>query len=168
MSFSNKPSYLLNIKVESNNPKVKEYYANFELHHKGDSGIDLYNFSQIEVPFLKVGTIDFEIKCEMICLETNKYVSYYLVPRSSISSTAFQLANSVGIIDAGYRGNIKAKIRCFDEANYILYPGSYFQIVAPDLGMIKVNVVSELKKTSRDEGGFGSTNEPIHSVNLFV
>jgi dUTP pyrophosphatase len=167
MSFQ-KPKYQLNIMVSSNNPKVKDYYANFMNHHDGDSGIDLYNFNPVEVEFLKVGTVDLEIKCEMLSINTNEYVSYYLVPRSSISKTPFQLANSVGIIDAGYRGNIMAKIRCFDPNGATLPPGAHFQIIAPDLGPIRVNIVGELKKTSRDNGGFGSTNQMIHSVNLFV
>jgi dUTP pyrophosphatase len=77
------------------------------------------------------------------------------------------MANSVGIIDAGYRGNIMAKIRCFDQNNATLSRGSYFQIVAPDLGPIKVNIVSELKDTSRNENGFGSTNS-THPFGLFV
>jgi dUTPase len=33
---------------------------------------------------------------------------FYLYPRSSISKTNLRLANSVGIIDSGYRGNILA------------------------------------------------------------
>ena len=167
MSFQN-TKYQLNIMTTSNNDKVKEYYANFMNHHNGDSGIDLYNFNPVEVDFLKVGTVDLEIKCEMFSLDTNEYVSYYLVPRSSISKTSFQLANSVGIIDAGYRGNIMAKIRCFDQDGATLPPGAHFQIVAPDLGPIKVNIVGELKKTTRDNGGFGSTNQPLHSLNLFI
>lgn len=168
MSFQTKPAYQLNIQTNSNNEKVKEYYANFMHHHEGDSGIDLYNFSPVTVDFLKVGTVDFEIKCEMLCLETNKYVSYLLLPRSSISKTAFMMANSVGLIDAGYRGNIMAKIRCFDESNNTLPVGAHFQIVAPDLGPIKVNIVSDLKKTSRDDGGFGSTNQSVHPFGLFI
>ena len=49
------------------------------------------------------------------------YVSYYLYPRSSVSTkTPLRLANSVGIIDSGYRGNIKA---VFDINQ------SYFNIV---------------------------------------
>jgi len=167
MSFQTEPKYLLNILTKSPNDKVKEYYHKFESHHMGDSGIDLYNFNSVDVEFLKVGTIDYEIKCEMINLHTNEYCSYYLVPRSSLSKTPFQMANSVGIIDAGYRGNIMAKIRCFDQNNATLNKGSYFQIVAPDLGPIKVNIVGELKDTSRNENGFGSTNNN-HPFGLFV
>ena len=43
------------------------------------------------------------------------YVGYYLYSRSSTGSkTPLRLSNSVGIIDSGYRGNIKA---CFDNIN---------------------------------------------------
>ena len=40
---------------------------------------------------------------------------YYLYPRSSISKTPLRLCNSVGIIDAGYRGNIMAFVDNIDE-----------------------------------------------------
>ena len=158
MSFS-KAKYQLNVMVSSENSRVHEFYSNFTSHHDGDSGIDLYNFNAFPVNFLQVGTVDFEIKCEMIDLETNAYVSYYLVPRSSISKTPFQLANSVGIIDAGYRGNLMAKVRCFEENGAVMKQGSFFQIVAPDLKPIRVNMVASLSDTTRNDGGFGSTTE---------
>lgn len=152
--------YLLRIAITSTNPKVKEFYENFKMNHQGDSGIDLYN-NTITIEPLKIGTIDFGIKCEMIDLVSNEYASYYLVPRSSIANTNFQLANSIGIIDAGYRGNIKAKIRCFSNEADTLPTGSHFQIVSPDLKPIRIDIVPEssLSITSRNEGGFGSTNK---------
>jgi dUTP pyrophosphatase len=156
-----KPKYQLNIKVCSTEPDVVNFYKNFTSHHLGDSGIDLYNFETLAVGHFEVGTIDFKIQCEMINLKTNEYCSYYLYPRSSLSKTCFQLANSVGIIDAGYRGSIMAKVRCFETDSRkpgILYPGSYFQITAPDLEPIKVQVVESLSSTTRNDGGFGSTN----------
>jgi dUTP pyrophosphatase len=157
MSFP-KSKYQLNVMVDSSNPRVKEHYESFTSHHDGDSGVDLYNFKDIPVEFLRVGTVDFEIKCEMVDMDTNEFTSYYLVPRSSISKTSFQLANSVGIIDAGYRGNLMAKVRCFEENGAVMRQGSHFQIVAPDLKPIKVNVVNCISDTSRNDGGFGSTN----------
>jgi dUTP pyrophosphatase len=148
--------YLLRIKVCSTNPKIMEFYKNFKLNHNGDSGIDLYNDS-ITINTFQVGTIDFGIKCEMIDLYSDQYVSYYLVPRSSIANTNFQLANSIGIIDAGYRGPLKAKIRCFHNVNDTLNEGSYFQIVSPDLKPIVIEIVENLSDTTRGSGGFGST-----------
>jgi len=138
---------------------VKEFYSRFTSHHLGDSGIDLVFNEEVLVDSFAVGTLDFGIQCEMIDTESNTFSSYYLVPRSSIANTNFQLANSVGIIDAAYRGNIKAKVRNFNSQMPITFPkGSYFQIIAPDLKPIKVQLVEQLSGTTRNDGGFGSTN----------
>ena len=150
--------YQLNIKIMCDNDNIINHYKQFSSHHLGDSGIDLFN-ETVVVPFLQVGTIDFQIQAEMIDLETNMYSSYRLAPRSSISKTGFQLANSEGIIDAGYRGNLMAKIRQFDNNNTSLPFGSYFQLVSPDLKPIKVVLVDSLSETTRASGGFGSTNK---------
>jgi dUTP pyrophosphatase len=157
MSFQ-KPKYQLNIKIVNNIDNLKNYYKNFTYHHNGDSGIDLFN-DEIKVDYLKIGTIDFNIQCEMLNLTTNELCSYYLLPRSSISNTGFILANSVGLIDAGYRGNIKAKILNVSVDNdNTLKLGSFFQIVGPTLEPIIIKIVTELTSTSRNAGGFGSTN----------
>lgn len=159
------PVYQLNIKISNQDYKkmLLEYYGNISSFYNGDSGVDLYSNDEIIVEQFKVGTVDMNIQCEMINIQTQKFVSYYLVPRSSISNTSFQLANSVGIIDAGYRGNIKAKVRNFNS-NETLPPGRYFQIVSPDLKPIKVNIVEELSVTARGFFGFGSTT-PVPMTN---
>jgi dUTP pyrophosphatase len=156
-----KPKYQLNIKFNTDKKDVREFYNEFVSHHQGDSGIDLVFNDDLTVNTFAVGTLDFGIQCEMIDMESNTYSSYYLVPRSSISNTPFQLANSIGIIDAGYRGNIKAKVRNFNLLPDTFPKGSHFQIVAPDLKPIKVNLVEELSETTRNDGSFGSTNKKI-------
>ena len=155
--------YQLNIKiVKKNNIKeIFNYYSSFINHHNGDSGIDLITLDDIipGIEPLSVETIDFQIQCEMIDLETNNFTSYYLVPRSSISKTNLMMANSIGIIDAGYRGNIMAKVRNMSFAKESINKNTcLFQIIAPDLKPIIVNIVDELSITTRDDGGFGSTN----------
>ena len=157
MSFQS-VKYQLNVKVVSNNDKLLEYYQSFTNYHNGDSGIDLYSFESNPTQIFDVETIDFNIQCEMIDLTDNTYCSYYLVPRSSLSKTPYQLANSIGIIDAGYRGNLMAKIRCFNDTPTKLLEGKWFQIIAPDLRPIRVNLVMELSDTTRGTSGFGSTN----------
>jgi dUTP pyrophosphatase len=154
MSDFQKIKYQLNIIVENND--FLNFYSTFTCHNDGDSGIDLINNSIICEPF-QVATIDFNIKCEMIDIENNTYSSYYLVPRSSLANTSFQMANSIGIIDAGYRGNIKAKIRNISLNTSTLDYNSYFQIISPDLKPIKLNIVSSLSTTKRGDGAFGST-----------
>jgi len=63
-------------------------------------------------------------------------LSFYIAPRSSISKTPFRLANSIGIIDSGYKGYTEEKQDCigamfdfhpqlFDEARHerLIRPG---------------------------------------------
>jgi dUTP pyrophosphatase len=155
----NNVKYQLNIKILNND--LYNYYSKFTNYHNGDSGIDLItpdNIINIE-PF-KVETIDYQIQCEMVELDTNTLTSYYLVPRSSISKTNFMMANSVGIIDAGYRGNIMAKVRNMNplDNENINKESCLFQIIAPDLKPIKINIVNELSITTRNDNCFGSTN----------
>jgi dUTP pyrophosphatase len=152
-------TYQLNIMIcdENEQENLTNFYSKFNYHYDGDSGIDLYN-NKLLIDSFAVGTLNFNIKCEMINLETNEYQSYYLVPRSSIAKTSFQLANSIGIIDAGYRGNLMAKVRNFNSKSEEYFPeGSYFQIISPDLKPIKIKIVTQLNESKRTTG-FGSTN----------
>jgi len=152
-------SYILKIKINENaSQNVKNHYSNFISHHVGDSGIDLIVPQDLEVNSFQVGTIDYLIQCEMVD-SLNQSVSYYLYPRSSISKTCFMMANSVGIIDAGYRGNIMSKVRNISSQNSkISENDKMFQICAPDLKPIKIEIVNDLTETSRGSGGFGSTS----------
>jgi len=98
-----------------------------------------------------------------------KYSGYYLYPRSSIVKTCMRLANSVGIIDSGYRGEIMAVVDKNNSVNdwkTVLKRDCkqydrLFQICAGDLQPFRVEIVeseSELSGvTERGDGGFGST-----------
>jgi dUTP pyrophosphatase len=104
--------YQLNIKLNSDlSPAIKSYYRQYAMKYEGDSGIDLPVPNDMNIYNNTLETINFGISCSMINLKENKQASYFLFPRSSISSTGLYLANSTGIIDSGYRGNIMAKIR---------------------------------------------------------
>ena len=87
-----------------------------------------------------------------------KNSSYYLYPRSSISKTGLMLANSTGIIDAGYRGNIIAAFYNNNKEPYTIKPLTRLvQICAPNLENINIKIVDSLSDTIRGENGFGST-----------
>lgn len=140
-----------------------------------NAGFDLYtpdNFT-IGKEYLESNyniILDHKIKCAMKF--NGKYVSYYLYPRSSTATkTPLRLANSVGIIDSGYRGNI---ISVFDinlayfkiNIDFIIKSNErYVQITPPDLSNypMKVVIVDDISKlgnlTSRGINGFGSTGE---------
>ena len=104
--------------------------------------------------------INLGIRCEAFA-DKNKErnVSYYLYPRSSISKTPLRMANSVGIIDAGYRGSLMAAIENVGEDNYTILAGQrLFQLCGPTLEPITFELVNTLSTTSRGQGGFGSTD----------
>ncbi len=92
-----------------------------------------------------------------------EYVSYTLLPRSSIGKTPLQLANSVGLIDRGYTGTLKVAVRNISDAAFAIGRGtSLFQLVTPSLTPANVEVVGPdhdafTDDTLRGEGGFGST-----------
>ena len=140
---------------------VKEVYEELARVHNLEVETNLYANSGFDLPLVDdvmmtgVHKEDYCIKCAMYG-ETPS--AFYLYPRSSISKTNLRLANSVGIIDRGYRGNICAM---FDvKETYIVSKGARFvQICEPSLEPFKVVIVSELNQTLRGEGGFGSTGQ---------
>ena len=82
------------------------------------------------------------------------------MPRSSISKTPLRLANSVGLIDAGYRGEIMAAVDNIKDIPYKVEVGQrLFQIVAMDGSKINFDLIYELSQTSRGSDGFGSTGQ---------
>ena len=99
---------------------------------------------------------------------------FYLYPRSSISKTRMRLANSVGIIDAGYRGDLIAAVDTIglfgstdiwhtwkETLSPLKKYDRYFQVCAPDLSPFLVHIVPTEAglgtPTARGTGGFGST-----------
>jgi dUTP pyrophosphatase len=146
---------------------IKNYYLNYKSKYDGDSGIDLPLTLDLNVEKNGLHEINFGISCEMINLNNNQNVSYSLEPRSSISSTGLIMANSRGIIDKGYRGNLISKVRYFpileDYNNYNTFNKGtrLFQICSPTLEPIIIEIVDNLTKTDRGDKGFGSTGTNI-------
>lgn len=79
-----------------------------------------------------------------------------IFPRSSISNTGAVLANSTGVIDSDYRGEIKLRF-------YIPYTPPYKvgdrigQLMLIRKEEVEINVTDELDWTVRGTGGFGSS-----------
>ena len=102
---------LLKIFVEDKELKEKYRYAIANHNSKvsglhPDAGFDL--FCPMDIDTFSYDTsckVNLGIRCAAYSSDGTP-MSYYLYPRSSISKTPFRLANSVGIIDSGYRGNI--------------------------------------------------------------
>jgi dUTP pyrophosphatase len=146
------------------NKKVNSHNEQLLLNSFVDSGFDLFVPKTQTMVANKVNKVDFEIKCEMVKhVGTQKVPSaFYLYPRSSISKGNLRLANSVGIIDSGYRGNIIGMFDVIynDHSVFLEAHSRILQICTPTLEPFKVVIVHsdrELSSTPRNTGGFGST-----------
>jgi dUTP pyrophosphatase len=154
----------MHLLVKTENTELKELYNGHSTFHEGDSGFDLFTVEDINIEPGKISyIIDLQISCEAFRSKDEKElgnISYYLYPRSSMGAkTSLRLANSVGIIDAGYRGTLKAIVDNIDHDNPVIIPKGtrLFQICSPILGPITYENADTLSETSRGEGGLGST-----------
>lgn len=90
-------------------------------------------------------------------------VGFYvqIVPRSSLSKTGWMLANSVGIIDNGYTGNIIVALTKVDPnaADLELPFRAVQMILQKQFFSYMIEGPSAVPETSRQDGGFGSTDE---------
>ena len=156
----------MHLLIKTENVELQEKYINHTNYHEGDSGLDLFCPNDILVKSGQTVKIDLEIRCEALKDNRNN-VSYYLYPRSSIVKTPLRLANSVGIIDAGYRGNIMAFVDNIKDEDYLIEKDTrLFQICSGDLSPITFELVNDLSDTSRGEGRFGSTNDVNNSIEI--
>ena len=139
--------------IKPHNDTAWEFYKNHGHFHDGDAGLDLYVLEDIHFQSGETKSIKLGISCEP---EDGK--AYYLFPRSSISKTPLRMANSIGLIDGGYRGEIMAVCDNIKEEEYTVEKGQrLFQLVATDSSPIEYELVNSLEMTTRGVGGFGST-----------
>lgn len=86
------------------------------------------------------------------------YVAF-LLPRSGKGSKlGVSLNNTVGMIDADYRGEWKVSLRVRNHESVHWQAGErLIQMVLVPALAVDFNIVDELGDTARGEGGFGST-----------
>jgi dUTP pyrophosphatase len=84
----------------------------------------------------------------------------FVLPRSGLASRhGVTCANSPGLIDPGYRGEVKVALVNLDpEQDYEIQKGDRIaQLVVIALTPSEFSLVEELPPASRGDGGFGST-----------
>lgn len=80
-------------------------------------------------------------------------------PRSSIVRKDMSMANAVGVIDAGYRGEVTCRFRLTGNLEFPRYEVGerIAQIVFVKLPDVELQESDELSDSERGEGGYGST-----------
>lgn len=149
-------------------PEMREIYEkHVEIHNNkvdtdpyANSGFDLLIPNNVDLSRNEYQSTMVDLLCRGEMTYNDKPSAYYVFLRSSVSKTPLMLANHTGVIDSGYRGNLKIALRCFNEKYTIEKNTSVVQICHPSLLPIKVKLVdnsSDLSDTTRGNGGFGST-----------
>jgi hypothetical protein len=167
-----------NNKLETNPIHID---AGFDLFAPGNEGMEEEIYGD-QLRFFGTGwsdkspvnKLDLKVCCSAKMFNDNGKnfnTGYYMYPRSSLSKTQLRLANSTGIIDAGYRGHLMGMFDVVNiqknstgnlEADYLGNKyDRYLQICAPGLVPIIVQIVNSMEElgeeTARGAGGFGST-----------
>ena len=137
-------------------------YGDTVYYLDGDNaGVDVYTRTVEDKGTVRM--VHTEIVAKLIDLRTDENVHYYLAPRSSIWKSGVVMANSMGIIDRSYRGELMGACLPIVGAEVAIKTGDrLFQILAPDMGHIRnvyVKKYSSLDTTARGAGGFGSSGK---------
>jgi dUTP pyrophosphatase len=123
----------------------------------GDAGMDITTIAH------KINTEHNFIEYHTgLAFELPKGYVGLLFPRSSVSKKDISLANCVGVMDSGFRGEITFRYK-FDRDEYFANVKRYDdgdrigQLVIMPYPEIELEEANELADSSRGKGGYGST-----------
>jgi dUTP pyrophosphatase len=123
--------------------------------HAGDAGLDLYADEAMRLEpgeRRSVGT--------GVAVELPAGTAGLVLPRSGLAARhGITLVNAPGLIDAGYRGELRVLLLNTDRSEpFTVEPGDRIaQLVLVRVEAEELEEVAELDETTRGVGGFGST-----------
>lgn len=90
-----------------------------------------------------------------------RHMAGLIFPRSGLSTKhGISLANAVGLIDSDYKGEIMIAVINQSEQDYVIKPGERVaQLVFVPVFEVTLEEKTDLEKTDRGAGGFGSTGK---------
>lgn len=124
--------------------------------HEGDAGCDLV---AIETCTINAGG-GRALVATGLSLAIPEGYGGFVLPRSGLAAQhGVTCSNAPGLIDAGYRGEVKVALVNLDPAlDYVVHPGDRIaQLVVLPVASLTFRVVPELPSATRDAAGFGST-----------
>ena len=140
---------------------IKKLHPNFKMPTRGTEhagGFDLY---MPEAGVLMPGATYGQMVPLGFAAEIPVGFVALLLPRSGAGAKhGVSLNNTVGVIDADYRGEWMACLRMKNGLPHRWEAGErLLQFILVPVGITELNLVEELGTTDRGEGGFGSTNQ---------
>lgn len=123
--------------------------------HEGDAGLDLYAAEAAHI-----GPGERWQVATGIAVEIPEGHAGLVLPRSGLARRhGISLVNAPGLIDAGYRGEVKVLLLNNDPAEiFRVEPGDRIaQLVVSPVALADPVQAEGLSESDRGEGGFGST-----------
>jgi dUTP pyrophosphatase len=123
--------------------------------HDGDAGMDLHALEGCTL-----GPGERAMVPTGIAIELPEGHAGLVVPRSGLAARhGISVVNAPGLIDAGYRGEVRVLLLNTDAAEtFTVEPGMRIaQLVVTPVASPDLEEVSELTATARGDGGFGSS-----------
>lgn len=122
--------------------------------HPGDAGADLFSVEEVTIPpgeRRDVGT--------GLALAIPLGYAGFVQPRSGLAfKHGIMVVNSPGLIDAGYRGEVRVALYNSGRASFVVRVGERIaQLVVQAVEEAQFVAAAELPDTVRGEGGFGSS-----------
>lgn len=135
--------------------KLNEDTPDLKYAKQGDAGLDL---SLVDT--IVLDPQEARIAGTGVCVKVPEGNFGLVVPRSSTGKLGIMLANTVGIIDSGYTGEIKLFLRNLLQDIVVLEAGSRVaQLILLPFSNVIPERVLVLPETERSSGGFGSTGK---------
>ena len=138
--------------VNKSNHRLPEYAT------PGSAGMDLK--ANIDEPFV-LKPLERKIVPTGLFIALPDGYSADIQPRSGLAAKyGVTVANSPGLCDPDYRGEIKVILINLSNENFVVNPGERIaQLVIRHFEKVEWNEVSTLDETERGEGGFGHTGK---------
>lgn len=134
--------------------RVKAEPRDFQRQHEDDAGFDLRAKKEVTLVEGRPTLVPTKVHVEI-----PKHHVGLLTVRSSMGKKGITLANGVGVIDSGYRGEIGVLLVSLNGNQTIFEDERIAQLLIIPLRPVNVQYVKQLKGSERGEGGFGSTGK---------
>lgn len=124
-----------------------------EYAHEGDAGLDLRSTEDTLIPVGQSKLIRTGLHCEI-----PKGCVGLQFPRSGLGSKGITMRNAVGVIDSGYRGEVRCALwNTSDEPFHVKKGDRICQMVVMPYCPCTLEEAEELSDSERGTDGYGST-----------
>jgi len=146
---------VITLNVKMTKIKIKKLHPNAiipKYAHEGDAGLDLCSIKNYSL-----GPMEKELIETGISMEIPKGYFGSIRDRSGLA-VKYSLHTLAGVIDSGYRGQIGVVIMNLGKKEFKINKGDRIaQMLIQPVIIPEIEEVEDTGKTSRGDGGFGST-----------